>query len=308
MGNTFYFGWEVALMEWLQAMMGPFLVKLASFFSTLGEQYVLVLVLGFVYWCWDKQIGKRIGLNIIMGVTWNPIFKNIALRRRPYFDNPTIKCLKPVEADADIYDIAAQGYSFPSGHSTNSVIAYGSIAYFFKNKLLRVICIILPLLVGISRFCVGVHYPTDVLFGWALGALIVFGMPWLQGRFKSKKVFYAVIFCVSLVGCFWCRTDDYYTGLGMMAGFFIGDLFEEKYTRFESTRQPLECIVRLLIGGGVFLALNVGLKLPFPKELLASATPLSFFIRTARYAVTLFIEIGVLPMLFKYIKFGKKKA
>ena len=175
-----------------------------------------------------------------------------------------------------------------------------------KKSGIAALC--LACVIGFSRLYVGVHYPTDVFFGWALGALIVFGMPWLQGKFKSKKVFYAIIFCVSLIGCFWCRTDDYYTGLGMMAGFFIGDIFEEKYVNFESTRNAGECIVRLLLGGGLFLALNVGLKLPFPKELLASATPLSFFIRTARYAVTLFIEIGVLPMLFKYIKFGKKKA
>jgi membrane-associated phospholipid phosphatase len=46
--------------------------------------------------------------------------KNIALRRRPYFDHESIHILRVVEPEADIYDIAAQGYSFPSGHSTNA--------------------------------------------------------------------------------------------------------------------------------------------------------------------------------------------
>ena len=309
MGNTFYFEWEVRLMEFLQNGMGPFLTTLASFISILGEQYVLVAVLGFIYWCWDKETGKRIGLNIMMGLVYNPYFKNIAIRRRPYFDNPTIKCLKPVEADADIYDIGAQGYSFPSGHSTNSLIIYGSVARFFRNKFTLIVGILLPLLVGISRFCLGVHYPTDVLCGWALGAVIIFVMPALLDKFKEKKLtLYAVIFCISLTGCLFCVTDDYYTGLGMMLGFFIGDIFEEKYVKFENTRNAGEIIVRLVICFAVFLGLNVGLKLPFPKELLSSGTPLAFFIRAARYALTLFIIVGPLPMLFKHIRFGNKKA
>ena len=131
MGNTFYFGWEVALMEAIQAHLGELGAKIASIVSMFGEETVLVLVLGFVYWCWDSKVGRIIGLNIVMGVTYNPLAKNIALRRRPYMDNPSIQCLRPVDAEASIYDIKAQGYSFPSGHSTNSTIAFGSIAYFF---------------------------------------------------------------------------------------------------------------------------------------------------------------------------------
>ena len=288
-------------MEAIQAHLGSFGVTLASLFSTLGEELVLILILGFTYWCWDKRVGKGIGLNIVMGVTYNPIFKNIALRRRPYMDNPSIQCLKPVDSSASIYDIKAQGYSFPSGHSTNSAIAYGSLAYFFKNKAIRVIGIVLPLLVGISRFCVGVHYPTDVLCGWVLGCLIIFLMPWLQKKVPNKLVLYPIIFVISCVGCFYCKTNDYFTGLGMMAGFFIGDIFEERVVKFENTRVWWRCILRVLIGGAIFLALNTVLKLPFPKYMLEAENALGYGIRTVRYAVILFVEVGLYPMVFKVL-------
>ena len=306
MGNSFFFQWEVDLMEFVQALLGSVGAAVASVVSMFGEELVLVLVLGFMYWSWDKKIGRRIGLNIVMGVVWNPLIKNIALRRRPYFDNPGIKCLKPVDSSADIYDIKAQGWSFPSGHSANSTIAFGSIAYYYKKKAVRIICILLPILVGISRFCVGVHYPTDVICGWALGAVIVFLMPWLLDRAKHEALLYLIIFIISLSGCFWCRTDDYYTGIGMMAGFFLGDLFEEKYVRFENTRVWWRMILRVVLGGAIFFGLNVVLKLPFPGWMLKTEDALGYAIRAVRYAVILFVEVGVYPLAFRLL--DRKKA
>ncbi len=308
MGNTFYFEWEVALMEAIQAHLGDIGAKIASIVSVFGEEMFLVLLLGFVYWCWDKKAGRIIGLNIVMGVTYNPLLKNMALRRRPYMDNPTIQCLKPVDKSASIYDIKVQGYSFPSGHSTNSTIAFGSIAYFFKNKVVRTICIVLPLLVGISRFCLGVHYPTDVLVGWILGVCIVFLMPWLLKRFPNKKKLYPVIFVISCVGWFFCTTNDYYTGLGMMGGFFIADIFEEKYVKFENTRSVISCIIRVVVGAGLFLGLNTVLKMPFPSAVLNAENALAYLIRTLRYAVIIFIEVGLYPMCFKWLKGLDKKT
>ena len=307
MGNTFYFQWEVALMEAIQAHLGSFGVKLASFISMFGEELVLILVLGFLYWSYDKKIGRKVGLSITMGLVWNPLIKNIACRRRPYFDNEGIKCLKPVDSSASIYDVKAQGWSFPSGHSTNSTIAYGSLAYFFKNKAVRIICIILPLLVGISRFCVGVHYPTDVLCGWILGAVIVFLMPWLLDRARRKWLLYLVIFVVSLTGCVWSRTNDYYTGIGMMAGFFLGDLFEEKVVRFENTRVWWRMILRVLLGGAIYFAVNTLLKMPFPDTVLQAENALGYSIRAVRYCIVMFVEVGLYPMAFRIIG-NKKKA
>ena len=46
MGNTFYFDWEVGLMQWIQSWLGPVGTAIASVFSEMGEQLVCVAVLG----------------------------------------------------------------------------------------------------------------------------------------------------------------------------------------------------------------------------------------------------------------------
>ena len=101
-GITFYFEWEPVFMQWLQSIAGNIGVKLASFFTLFGEELVLIAVLGFIYWCYDKELGKTLGQIIVVGLVWNPMLKNVVLRRRPYFDNPGVKCLRPVVSDADI--------------------------------------------------------------------------------------------------------------------------------------------------------------------------------------------------------------
>lgn len=305
-GNTFYFEWEVKLMEYIQAHMGNFGVKLASFITLFGEEMMLIAILGFVYWAYDKKWGKYIGTNIAAVLIVNPLLKTVFVRRRPYFDNPGIKCLKPVDASADIYDITAQDFSFPSGHSSNASSVYGSIARYKKKPWLTVLCVVIILLVGVSRFCVGVHYPTDVLVGWLLGLAILFLVPWLQEKVANDLLFYAGILVLSLAGFFFCKTNEFYTGYGMALGMFAGFLFEEKCVHFENTKSVWKSILRVAGGFVLFFGLNEGLKLPFNKEFLETAAFLPFLVRTLRYAVVVFVLIGVYPMVFN--AFDKKKA
>ncbi len=299
MGNTFFFQWEVDLMRFLQAYMNDIEVKIMSILSMFGEELFLVLVLGFVYWAYDKKTGIRIGMNMMLTDMLFPMIKNIALRRRPYMDHKGIECLKLVDKNADPMDIVAQGYSFPSGHSANSAVAMGSLAYFFKNNLFRVLGILIPLLVGISRFCLGVHYPTDVLCGWALGYGAVFLMPLLEKKFKNPRTLYFMIFTLGCLGVIYCRTNDYYSSMGMMLGLILGNMFEERFVGFEKPKNAFRAILRVVGGVAVFFGLNILLKLPFSSELLSSATTLQFTIRFLRYAVILFVEVGVYPAVFK---------
>jgi undecaprenyl-diphosphatase len=84
--------------------------------------------------------------------------------------------------------VPATGYSFPSGHTLNSTVAFGLAAVVVWRSPLRpvwrrialVAGLAVPFLVGLSRIALGVHYPSDVLAGWlaglafvALGAVLV---------------------------------------------------------------------------------------------------------------------------------------
>lgn len=67
--------------------------------------------------------------------------------------------------------------SFPSGHSMLSAVVYltlgALLARLVKERRLKVyfvsLALLLSFLVGVSRVYMGVHYPTDVLAGWAAG-------------------------------------------------------------------------------------------------------------------------------------------
>ncbi|MHC1717323.1 MAG: phosphatase PAP2 family protein [Acidaminococcaceae bacterium] len=68
-------------------------------------------------------------------------------------------------------------FSFPSGHATATMCFYGMLAFFLMREvkswpvrlLIATLTIILSLIIGISRIYLGVHYPTDVVAGYAIG-------------------------------------------------------------------------------------------------------------------------------------------
>jgi len=297
-GNTFFFPWEVSLMERLQANLGGTGLNILSFLSAFGEELVLILLIGFLYWWWDKQIGKNIGLNALMGLVWNPMIKNIFDRRRPYLDHEGIRLLRKVDSARDEQNIAAQGFSFPSGHSTNSVTVYGSLGLEFRKKWAAVLAFLMPLLIGFSRVAAGAHYPTDVLVGWLLGVLTILIVPFLRRKIPNTPVFYGVLLLTVIPGFFYCHSDDYFTAVGMLIGFMAGTLLDERKIRFENTRSIPIGLLRMVGGFALYFLLNTLLKLPFPKEFLDSGTTAARLIRAARYAILVFGLFGVYPMLF----------
>jgi len=301
-GNTFFFPWEVNLMEWLQGHISGTGISIISLFSMFGEELLLILIMGFVYWCYDKKLGRTMGLSAIMGLAWNTMAKNIALRRRPYFDHEGIKILRVVEPEADIYDISAQGYSFPSGHSTNAATVFGSLAVNLRKRWVTVVAIVIPLLTGISRFVVGAHYPTDVLAGWLLGLISVLIVRLLEKRVKNTLALYGILLVASVPGFFYCKSADYFTAMGLLIGFMAGTLLDDHCVHFENTRKPLWMVVRVVGGLAVYLVLSKVLKMPFSKEFLSSGSTAALMVRCARYAIIAFVDFGVYPMLFKFEK------
>ena len=87
-----------------------------------------------------------------------------------------------------------QTYSFPSGHSMLSAAIYLTfgvlLARFVKGWRIKAyligVALLLTFLVGVSRVFVGVHYPTDVLAGWAAGGTWAI-LCWLVAKYLQRQ-------------------------------------------------------------------------------------------------------------------------
>lgn len=84
--------------------------------------------------------------------------------------------------------------SFPSGHATVSTLAYLTLAAlavrFAADRWVRVyalaLAVFVAFIVGLSRVYLGVHWPSDVAAGWALGAAWA-SLAWLVWTFCAYR-------------------------------------------------------------------------------------------------------------------------
>jgi undecaprenyl-diphosphatase len=113
-------------------------------------------------WKEHKKRVVTLVIVLVIGVVISLTLKAVFQRARP--------ALAPL--------VGAAGYSFPSGHSMNAMVFYSAIAYLAlryatqrpASLLVVVLSAVVVLAVGFSRVYLGVHYPADVLAGYAVGA------------------------------------------------------------------------------------------------------------------------------------------
>jgi undecaprenyl-diphosphatase len=96
----------------------------------------------------------------------------------------------------DLFPHGAPVYtaSFPSGHATGAAATYltlgALLARFQAHRRLKIylltLAVILTLLIGLSRLYLGVHWPSDVLAGWTLGACWAL-LCWLVARQLQRR-------------------------------------------------------------------------------------------------------------------------
>ena len=145
----------------------PAFVLIARIFTALGEPTVLIGA-GFILalWLWWRN-RTRMALVlmsvILLGRGLSEVQKYEIARARP--------TLEP-------HLVVVQTSSFPSGHAASSMIFYLTLALALSSRgpwrwVSAASAVLLSLLIGTSRVMLGVHWPSDVVGGWAFGALWV---------------------------------------------------------------------------------------------------------------------------------------
>jgi undecaprenyl-diphosphatase len=78
----------------------------------------------------------------------------------------------------------ASGWSFPSGHALNSALAASVFLLVLlpvagrARAALRAAAIVIPLITGLARIGLGVHWTSDVVAGWLLGVAVTAATTW----------------------------------------------------------------------------------------------------------------------------------
>lgn len=143
---------------------------LSEFFTSITNaasrpyQYAIYIFFTVIWLVVERKWIEPLVLGIcLFGIRFeNQWFKSLFERDRPMFDRV----------------IEINGYSFPSGHAMISIAFFGFLAYLLVQnyslmrsfkKIIYWLTAIFVVLVGFSRVYLGVHYPTDVLGGFAAG-------------------------------------------------------------------------------------------------------------------------------------------
>lgn len=145
----------------------PILDKVMIVISDIGfgTSYIIIVGTAFITLAYLKRWLEMGAMAICLagGAVLSYLLKNLFHRARP-----------------DLFRVVQEtGFSFPSGHALATMCFYGMAAFLIMRTIaswrgrltVMALVVIMGMAVGLSRIYLGVHYPTDVIAGYAAGSM-----------------------------------------------------------------------------------------------------------------------------------------
>jgi len=263
------------LLYFLEGMRTPVGDAFFSLITHLGEETLFIVAGLLVFWCIDKMQGYYLLIVGLTGTVINQFLKLWFRVPRPWVKDPNFTIVESARAEAT-------GYSFPSGHTQSSVGIFGAVARWNKHIVLRAVCIIICILVPLSRMYLGVHTPADVGVSIFAALVLIFGIyPLIRKGANDSRVMRAVMIVMLITAVAYTAfvevypfpadvdaanlesgMKNAYTMLGCILGVWLTYEVDSRYIQFRTDAIWWAQILKLVLGLAILLAIKAGLKAP----------------------------------------------
>ncbi|HMB23192.1 MAG: phosphatase PAP2 family protein [Chloroflexota bacterium] len=299
---------------------GPAFDTPMQIFTMLGQSNFYFAFLSLIFWCVSPEVGTSLALLLFASSYFNGLFKGIFQGPRPYWLDASL--LKGSPSDS---------FGFPSGHAQAVTAMWGYVALRLRHWWGWAAALFMIVMVSLSRVYLGKHFPTDVLAGALVGAVLIAvyvavqprGHAWLANRGLGAQLGWVIVAAAVallgqtlIVGSHQAGYDLslYLSGLGeakenmitmsgALVGAGVGLVLERRYVRFSVSGSLWQRLARAVIGmGGVWM-------LFFQSESFLPSEPLALFLvmNFVRYAVTTFWVTFLWPWIFVRLKWATRR-
>jgi glycerophosphoryl diester phosphodiesterase/membrane-associated phospholipid phosphatase len=290
----------------------PWLVPVMAAVTFLGDEEFYLLLLPLLYWAVSRRFGIRLGAMLLLTASVNGLLKLTFTTPRPSFLQP------------ELGKVTETSFGVPSGHAQNAAAIWGLLAASVRRWPVRIALVGLIVLIGFSRFFLGVHFLEDLWVGWAVGAVLLMLLLLLEGPVvrwwlrltTTDRMLAAVVASLAIVApamllagrlvnvAFpWPGLPDPLVATGAshvvtpaatLAGFGIGLALLLERGGFDHRGPRGQRVVRVLAGLVGVVVLWQGLGAVFP----GGEDPLALLLRYVRYALVGAWVGGIAPLLF----------
>jgi membrane-associated phospholipid phosphatase len=313
----------IRLIQAIQAF-SPTFDGVMNLFTFLGKIEFYLLIIPFIYWAVDNRLGIRVLLVLIAIDILGSTFKLLFHQPRPYW-------IGDVKALAE-----ETSYGIPSTHASDSLAVWGYLIYRLKKTWLWIVGVAFIVFIGLSRLYLGVHFPHDVVFGWLLGAVLLWAFvkfenpiaTWAkqQSMWMLIGIGFALSLVVIVVGQLiqawlvgipdpaeWsafatqARTPAYsFTLAGALFGSISGYMLMKLHAPFRSDGRWLQRAGRYGLGIIGVLLIYFGLDVLFGL-IAADATTLGYALRYLRYATVTIWMTFLAPWVFLKLRLADRQ-
>ena len=290
-----FLDWGIEVVLWFQQF-SPALDLPFKSLTFLGNLEFFLILMPLIYWCLDRRTGARLLILFLISAYVNSFAKVIADQPRPFQYDSRVRALVP-----------AGGGGLPSGHTQSAVVVWGYLALQFRRRWLWILAGFLMIGIPLSRLYLGVHFPTDLLGGYILGALLLvlflkFALKveaWLVRKELFWQITSAIVLPILLILIHPKGSLYALSAAGVLLGFAPGVVLERRWIRFCSQGSFMRQILRFGAGIIVLFGIWMGLRVAF-----AGLEPVPLF-RVVRYALSgLWCALGA-PWMFVRLRIAE---